>query len=150
VEKILVVILTGLCAKTNWLAISSGCNKCGTMSETLPPPAYRIGDHISKHIKGLGANKSCSRRAALKREQWKRLESSHLREWEKRRHKQRPRERRNGKTPVGYSGRAALRKEQCNRFDQRLARQHLYKHGPTRNNRWGCFLCRPRPARSPE
>jgi hypothetical protein len=31
----------------------------------------------------------------------------------------------------------------CNRFDLRVARQQLCKHGPTRNNRWGCFLCRP-------
>jgi hypothetical protein len=30
--------------------------------------------------------------------------------------------------------------EYCNRFDQRAARQHLYKHGPTRNNRWGCVF----------
>jgi hypothetical protein len=27
-----------------------------------------------------------------------------------------------------------------NRFDQRVARQHLCKHGPTRNNRWGCVF----------
>jgi hypothetical protein len=33
-----------------------------------------------------------------------------------------------------------------NGFDQRVARQQLCKHGSTRNNRWGCFLCRPRHA----
>jgi hypothetical protein len=32
----------------------------------------------------------------------------------------------------------------CNIFDQRIARQQLCKHGPTRNNRKGCFLYRPR------
>jgi hypothetical protein len=32
----------------------------------------------------------------------------------------------------------------CNRSDQRVATQQLCKHGLTRNNRWGCFLCRPR------
>jgi hypothetical protein len=26
----------------------------------------------------------------------------------------------------------------CNGFDQRVARQQLCKHGPTRNNRGGC------------
>jgi hypothetical protein len=28
-----------------------------------------------------------------------------------------------------------------NLFDQRVARQHLCKHGPTCNNRWGCVFC---------
>jgi hypothetical protein len=28
-----------------------------------------------------------------------------------------------------------------NRFDQRVARQQLCKHDPTRNNRWGCVFC---------
>jgi hypothetical protein len=32
----------------------------------------------------------------------------------------------------------------CNGFDQRVARQQLCKHGPTRNKTWCCFLCRPR------
>jgi hypothetical protein len=32
---------------------------------------------------------------------------------------------------------SGLKEENCNRFDQRVARQQLYKHGPTRTNRWG-------------
>jgi hypothetical protein len=28
----------------------------------------------------------------------------------------------------------------CNGFDQRVARQQLCKHGPTRNSRWGCVF----------
>jgi hypothetical protein len=28
----------------------------------------------------------------------------------------------------------------CNAFDQRFARQQLCKHGPPRNNRWGCVF----------
>jgi hypothetical protein len=27
-----------------------------------------------------------------------------------------------------------------NGFDQRVARQQLCKHGPARNNRWGCVF----------
>jgi hypothetical protein len=30
--------------------------------------------------------------------------------------------------------------EYCNGFVQRVARQHLCKHGPTRKNRWGCVF----------
>jgi hypothetical protein len=29
----------------------------------------------------------------------------------------------------------------CNGVDQRVTTQHLYKHGPTRNNRGGCVFC---------
>jgi hypothetical protein len=29
----------------------------------------------------------------------------------------------------------------CNGFDQRVVTQQLCKHGPTRNNRWGCVFC---------
>jgi hypothetical protein len=28
----------------------------------------------------------------------------------------------------------------CTSFDQRVARKQLCKHGPTRNNRWGCVV----------
>jgi hypothetical protein len=28
----------------------------------------------------------------------------------------------------------------CNIFDQRIARQQLWKRGPTRNSRWGCVF----------
>jgi hypothetical protein len=50
----------------------------------------------------------------LKREQWERLESSHLRKTshEKRRPSTALR-RRKGGTTVGYSGRTGLRREQC-------------------------------------
>jgi predicted RNA-binding protein Jag len=41
-------------------------------------------------------------------------------------------ESRNSDTLIGYSGQAALRREQCNAFDQCVARQHLCKHEPTR------------------
>jgi hypothetical protein len=35
-----------------------------------------------------------------------------------------------------------------NGFDQRVARQQLCKHGPTRNNRWGCnfYVVRAKPS----
>jgi hypothetical protein len=46
-----------------------------------------------------------------------------------------PRKGRTGSTPVGYSGRTALRREQCNGFHQRIAGQWLRKHGPIRKNR---------------
>jgi hypothetical protein len=57
--------------------------------------------------------------AALGREQWEQLESYHHEKWAKgkldeanhRCHKHSPRKRRNGCTPVGYSGWIALRKE---------------------------------------
>jgi hypothetical protein len=51
-----------------------------------------------------------------------------------RRHEQEPSEKRNGDTPIGYSGLASLRRGQCNGFDQRVARQQLCKHGTTRNS----------------
>jgi hypothetical protein len=37
-------------------------------------------------------------------------------------------ERSKGDTPLGHSGRAALRREQLNGFDQRVIRQQLCKH----------------------
>jgi hypothetical protein len=49
--------------------------------------------------------------------------------------KQRPREGRTGGALIGYSGRAALRREQCTGFDQRVAWQQLCKHGQTRHNK---------------
>jgi hypothetical protein len=54
--------------------------------------------------------------------------------------KQRPRKGRTGGAPIGYSGRAALRREQCNGFDQGVAGQQLCKHGLARNNKWGCVF----------
>jgi hypothetical protein len=47
------------------------------------------------------------------------------------------RKRRNGDTPLGYSGRTALRREQCNGFVQSIGRQRLDKHLAirARNNR---------------
>jgi hypothetical protein len=48
-------------------------------------------------------------------------------------------ERKDGNTRLFYSGRAALRREQYNGFDQRAARQQHCKHSPTRNHR-GSFV----------
>jgi hypothetical protein len=42
---------------------------------------------------------------------------------------------RKGGTPVGYSGRTALRREQCDEFGQSIARQELNKHVPTHASR---------------
>jgi hypothetical protein len=43
----------------------------------------------------------------------------------------RPRKGRNGDTPFGSSGRAALRREQCNGFHEGIARQQLCKQSNT-------------------
>jgi hypothetical protein len=64
------------------------------------------------------AIKDCSGRAALRRKKW---DSSHPDnrtagkegETDHRRHKHSPRKIRNSGTPVGYSGRISLRREQC-------------------------------------
>jgi hypothetical protein len=53
-------------------------------------------------------------------------------------------EGRNGDTLLGYFlgylGRAALRREQCNGFYQRVVRQQLCKHSRTCNNRGSCVF----------
>jgi hypothetical protein len=49
--------------------------------------------------------------------------------------KQRSQKGRTAGAPIGYSGRAALRREHCNGFDERVARQQLCQHGPLCNNR---------------
>jgi hypothetical protein len=62
-------------------------------------------------------------RAPLRREQWERLEYSHRRSNRdtRRRHKLETSEITGGETPLGYSGRIALRREQCDGFAQGLA-----------------------------
>jgi hypothetical protein len=47
------------------------------------------------------------------------------------RHEQKPPKEGNGDTPLGYSGRIALRREQCNGFAQGIANQRLDKHTST-------------------
>jgi hypothetical protein len=48
-------------------------------------------------------------------------------------------ERRNGDTPIGYLGQAALRREQCYGFAQSNAPQWLGKH--SRNNKYATIGC---------
>jgi hypothetical protein len=54
---------------------------------------------------------------------------------------------RKGRTDGTSTGWTALRREQCNGFDQRTAMQRLRRHGPARRNRTG--LCNPLLGNSP-
>jgi hypothetical protein len=59
---------------------------------------------------------SCSGRAPLRRERYKRLESDHrggTNPWAGGHHKEQPSRRKVGDVPLGCSGRKALRREQC-------------------------------------
>jgi hypothetical protein len=79
-------------------------------------------DDVDTHGPTGTLSGSRSGRAALRREQREQLESNHREnratgkegETDHRHHKHSPLKRRNDGTPVGYSGRVALRREKCN------------------------------------
>jgi hypothetical protein len=107
-------------ARTEWLDTVEGSTSSETKEEMSKAQTSEKKDDGGTPGPTGNISGNHSGRPALRREQREQLESNHREnratgkegETDHRRHKHSPRKRRNGCTPVGYSGRRAVRSRQ--------------------------------------